>query len=142
MGIFKATRRKLGRAGAGALGLLGGGAARRAAAQGEVVADELRIINFGGFNNLDPAHAPEFSAQYLRLAGAAEGLMRFTTSGELETELARELEMLDPASWRIHLRPEVTFWSGRPAGSEPDSRPRQMTPALAGRRAAPPRRAS
>src|SRR5687768_8339199 len=114
MGTFKVTRRWLGRTGAGALGLLGGAVARRAAAQGEVVADELRMINFGGFNNLDPAHAPEFSSQYLRLAGAAEGLMRFTTSGELEPELARELEMIGPFSWRVHLRPEVTFWSGRP----------------------------
>jgi peptide/nickel transport system substrate-binding protein len=82
-------------------------------AQAEVVADELKVINFGGFNNLDPTHAPQFSSQYLRLAGAAEGLMRFTTAGALEPELALGLEPLDPSSWRIDLRPGVTFWSGR-----------------------------
>ncbi len=105
-------RRALGRAGVGAFGLLAGLGPRLTAAQAEVVEEELRMVTPRTFDGLDPTHG--FSASRLRQVGAAEGLLRITRQGGIEPELASSYEMLDPTMWRVELRPDVTFWSGRP----------------------------
>lgn len=103
------TRRRLAALGAGTFALAVG---RRAAAQAEVVANELPIVTFFTFFGMDPVH--EFSAIHLRSVGAAEALLRVAPQGDVETELARSFTMIDPNTWHVSLRPEVRFWSGRP----------------------------
>jgi peptide/nickel transport system substrate-binding protein len=108
-------RRTFARAGAGALGTLAGLAVRGprlATAQTDVVDDELRIIAPRIFQGLDPTLGT--SASRLRTVGAAEGLLRITPQGSLECELATSCDPVDPTTWQVELRPNVTFWSGRP----------------------------
>jgi ABC-type transport system substrate-binding protein len=133
---FSGTRRRLGRTalgGLGGLGLLDG--ARRVAAQGDVIAPELRLVPGEGFPSLDPVHAEEFVANKLGRVGAAEGLVRTGPTGEVEPELARSFEALDPQTWRFDLRPGVAFWSGRPLDAaavvESLERSRALSPAAA-----------
>ena len=44
--------------------------------------------------------------------GMAEMLMRTTSDGKLQPWLAKSIENVNPVTWRVHLRPNVTFWDG------------------------------
>lgn len=107
-------------------------AVRGAAAQAP--AEDLRIIAYETMYGLDAVH--EYSAQYLRGAGAAEGLLRLSPQGEVEPEIASDIEILDPTRWQVRLRSEVAFWSGTPvdAGAVVASleRSRALAPVAAG----------
>ena len=108
-------RRVLGAAAgaAGAAGLLGAGALGAGAQS--LIQDELHIVSARIAPGLDPTH--EFSdavATYMRAAGAAEALLRVTPGADVDVDLASAYEMLDPNTWRVSLRPNATFWSGRP----------------------------
>jgi peptide/nickel transport system substrate-binding protein len=126
----RTTRRVFG-GGLGAAALLGGAAPAPVAAQ--IGGDELRVIGFEIFYGMDPVH--EFSPSYLRSVGAAEGLLRATPTGDVEGDLARGYEPVDATTWRVHLRPQVTFWSGKPVDSaavlESLERSRQLAPPAA-----------
>jgi peptide/nickel transport system substrate-binding protein len=106
----------IGGASAGALGLtsLVGLAVPRAAAQ-SVVADELRVVSSTIPLGLDPTHeGSDAAGGYLRSVGAAEALLRIAPSAEVDVDLADGYEMVDPSTWRVTLRPDARFWSGRP----------------------------
>jgi peptide/nickel transport system substrate-binding protein len=109
-------------------------AARGAAAQTEVVADELKIVAHRLPSGLDPVH--EATGSYLRGVGAAEGLVRLNPAGEVEPELAHSYELVDPLTWRMSLRPGTAFWSGRPVDAAAVTasleRSRQLVPSAAG----------
>ncbi|HXI16615.1 MAG TPA: ABC transporter substrate-binding protein, partial [Chloroflexota bacterium] len=91
-----------------ATGLLG--LPRGAAAQSPLV-DELRIVTYETPYGLDPVH--EYSSGYLRSVGAAEGLLKMTSQGEVDVDIALWFISSGPSVWRIGLRPEVKFWSGK-----------------------------
>jgi peptide/nickel transport system substrate-binding protein len=103
----------LGTAGAaGAAGLLGA-TALQAGAQAPVEA-ELRIITQRIQPGLDPVHDNgDAIGGALRSLGAAEGLLRISATAEPELELASRMELVDPTTWVVALRPGVRFWSGR-----------------------------
>ena len=46
--------------------------------------------------------------------GLGETLTRLSPDGQLEPWLARKVEMVDPLTWRVELRPGATFWDGTP----------------------------
>jgi peptide/nickel transport system substrate-binding protein len=46
--------------------------------------------------------------------GAAETLTRLTPQNGLEPWLAARVTNVDPTTWRVALRPNVTFWDGTP----------------------------
>jgi peptide/nickel transport system substrate-binding protein len=52
--------------------------------------------------------------------------------GDVELDLAQSYERLDPFTWRVELRPEVRFWSGRPVDApvvvESLARSRELAP--------------
>lgn len=55
------------------------------------------------------------SAAYnLQAVGAAECLMRFTPSLQLEPWIAARFDRIDDLTWKITLRDDVTFWDGSP----------------------------
>lgn len=112
-------RRTVGQGVIGGVGLLATGSRlaagiRPAAAQGRVAEEEeLKIITYELFTSLDPAD--DYSPEYLRSVGLGETLLRITPKGEVDVDLARAFEWLDPLTLRVDLRPEATFWSGTPA---------------------------
>jgi peptide/nickel transport system substrate-binding protein len=126
-------RAALGRFGGLAAGAIASAMSPTAAAQPELVSDELRIVAHRVFYGLDPVH--EFSAEYLRGVGAGEGLFRLNAYGEVEAELAQSYEMIDPFTWRVEVRPDVAFWSGKPVDAravvESLERSRQLAPPAA-----------
>jgi peptide/nickel transport system substrate-binding protein len=121
-------RRALGRGAAGAGGLAWAVPVRVASGQSELVAEELRIVSFQIFEGLDPTYGE--SAWVMRGVGAGEALLKFSPSGEPEPELARSIELLDPTTWRVGLRPGATFWSGAPADAAAVIRSLERTRAL------------
>ncbi len=79
------------------------------------------------------------SAAYnLQAVGAAECLMRFNASLQLEPWIAARFDRVDDLTWKITLRDDVTFWDGSPcdAAAVRDSllRTIEKQPATAGSR--------
>lgn len=70
----------------------------------------LRIVNSYTVDSLDPAEA---GVQWLFDFGAAENPMLRTEDGTLEPWLLEELVPVDDRTWRLVLRPGVTFHNGR-----------------------------
>lgn len=50
--------------------------------------------------------------------GMGETLTRLTPENKLEPWLAQSVTNLDPATWRVVLRPNLTFWDGTPADAQ------------------------
>ncbi len=86
-------------------GGLGADAAGRG--NGELILVEREIAC-----NTDPAYYPG-SNHYVK-NGAAELLFKVDPQGVVRPSLAKGIEQVDAHTWRIFLRPEGKFWSGRP----------------------------
>ncbi len=55
------------------------------------------------------------SAAYnLHAIGAAECLMRFSSTLQIEPSLAARIDRLDELAWKVTLRDDATFWDGSP----------------------------
>jgi len=50
----------------------------------------------------------------LTFYGMAETLNRLTPQGTIEPWLAERVTNVDPTTWRVALRPNITFWDGSP----------------------------
>lgn len=61
--------------------------------------------------NTDPAYYPG-SNHYIS-NGALETLFKIDPDGIVQPLLAKSAKQIDPNTWRIHLRPEGKFWSGK-----------------------------
>ncbi len=129
----EAMGRRFGRALRGRGGPWRSGAGGFTSARRPGDAGRLHVVNLELFYGLDPVH--EFTASYLRSVGAAETLLRITPAGDVDVELARSFELVDPFTWRVGLRPEATFWSGKPvtarAVAESLERSRALAPVAA-----------
>lgn len=73
---------------------------------------ELVIISGYSAANLDPV-AVNSGARQLHGAGAIEYLVRISPKGRVEPELAESFRNVNPNTWVVRLRPNVTFWSGK-----------------------------
>lgn len=57
-------------------------------------------------------------ADYLVNLGAGELLFKADANGEIQPSLAKSIEQVDATTWKIELRPEVTFWSGKAVNAD------------------------
>ena len=70
----------------------------------------LRILNSFTIDSLDPAKPGE---QWFPTFGSSELLMQLTEHDELKPWLAESVDRINDTSWRIRLRPGVTFQNGK-----------------------------
>lgn len=78
--------------------------------------DELVLVEREIACNTDPAFYPG-SNHYVK-NGAAELLFKVDPQGVVQPSLAQGIEQVDPHTWRIRLRPEGRFWSGKSIDAE------------------------
>jgi peptide/nickel transport system substrate-binding protein len=62
--------------------------------------------------SLDPVQSP-VSASFLKKIGVGEALFLVDQEGEVLPSLAESATEVDATTWRIKLRPNVRFWSGK-----------------------------
>lgn len=78
---------------------------------GNISETELLIAGREIAVGLDPT--VPIVADYLVNMGAGELLFKANADGVVEPSLALAAEEIDPTTWKIKLRPEVQFWSGK-----------------------------
>ena len=86
------------------------------ATAGERGREELVLVEREIACNTDPAYYPG-SNHYVK-NGAAELLFKVDPEGVVRPSLAKGVEQADAHTWRIFLRPEGKFWSGRSIDAE------------------------
>lgn len=71
--------------------------------------DMIRIVTPYAVKSLDPVRQGLWSPEW----GYGELLMRATENGTVEPWLLEDLTATSPTTWRLRLRPDVTFGNGR-----------------------------
>lgn len=92
------------------------GSACLGSAAGEGGKDELVLVEREIACNTDPAFYPG-SNHYVK-NGAAELLFKVDPEGVVRPSLAMGAEQVDARTWKIRLRPEGKFWSGKSIDAE------------------------
>src|SRR5918997_2716553 len=88
------------------------GAATTAGAAATAIAQPKGELRIGA--DFLPANLDPTKAFNLQRFGVGETLTRLTTDLKPEPWLAREVTNVDPTTWRVSLRPNVTFHDGSP----------------------------
>ncbi len=78
--------------------------------------DELVFVEREIACNPDPSYYPG-SNHYIN-NGAIETLFKVDPEGKVQPCLAKDSERVDEYTWKIYLRPEGKFWSGKPIDAE------------------------
>ena len=73
----------------------------------------LLLVTAWGAEGLDPVFVDTSCGACLHGVGAMEYLVRISIEGKVEPELAESFRSIDPNTWEVKLRPNVTFWSGK-----------------------------
>jgi peptide/nickel transport system substrate-binding protein len=85
------------------------GCAKKEAAQG--ARDTLVVVQREVTYTLNPMKVN--SASFLRGIGAGEALFSVDRDGIVHPEIAESSQQLDGSTWKITIRPNVKFWSGK-----------------------------
>lgn len=89
----------------------GGGGASNADGDGVI-----RLVVGRMASGVDPVD--DLSSSYLRMYGAAEGLVKVAPDGSVAPELAESIERTGPLEWKATLRDNAVFWSGAPVDAK------------------------